>query len=380
MVLRGELKGFSFAGIINLINEERKTGELVLNNGKTTSTIFFRNGQIVFSTGGLSKTMRLGNLLKDNDLITTGELVLYLDKAKSLNKRLGEVLVQDKVISRETLNKSLHLQTNEILHGLFLWEEGRFEFKEGLDGLYGDIIFKLDPKQIVIESKKWSKLKQFIPNEHVIFQVQREISKNTTGLKPEELRLVFLIDGKRDVKDLIEKTGYPRYLVYSTLYKLVKAGVITHRKVKIVQEEIDVGDLIDKFKLFINIIKLIMEELREELGKGANKILEQCKKELDSTSQIFLEYFSSSGSLEESVQINEYLDRNKVKQADMIPALSKTVSSLFNQQSQYLGNKSVIKSIRRLEQELTSLPDSQGEFGKQILQILLERKRYVERS
>lgn len=380
MVLRGELKGFSFAGIINLINEERKTGELELNDGKITSTIFFRNGQIVFSTGGLSKGMRLGNLLKDNDLITTGELVLYLDKAKSLNKRLGEVLVQNKVISRETLNKFLHLQTNEILHGLFLWEEGRFEFKEGLDGLYGDIIFKLDPKQIVIESKKWSKLKQFIPNERVIFQVQREISKHTTGLKPEELRLVFLINGKRDVKDLIEKTGYPRYLVYSTLYKLVKAGVITHRKTKIVQEEIDVGDLIDKFKLFINIIKLIMEDLREELGKGANKILKQCKKELDSTSQIFLEYFSSSGSLEDSLQINEYLYRSEVKQADMIPALSKTVSSLFNQQSQYLGNKSVIKSIRRLEQELTSLPDYQGEFGKQILQILLERKRYIERS
>jgi len=380
LVLRGEVKSFSFAGIINLINEERKTGALVLNNGKTTSTIFFRNGQIIFSTGGLSKRMRLGNLLKHSDLITTGELVLYLDKAKRLNKRLGEVLVQNKVISRDTLNEFLHLQTNETLHGLFLWEEGRFEFKEGLDELYGDIIFKLDPKQIAIENKKWSKLKQSIPNEHVIFQVQREISKNTTSLKPEELRLVFLIDGKRDVKDLIENTGYPRYLVYSTLNKLVKAGVITHRKAKNVQEEIDVGDLIDKFKLFINIIKLIMEDLREELGKGANKILEQCKKELDSTSQIFLEYFSSPGSLEESVQINEYLDRSKVKQADMIPALSKIVSSLFNQQLQYLGHKSVIKSIQRLEQGLTSLPDYQGKFGKQILQILLERKRYVERS
>ena len=125
---------------------------------------------------------------------------------------------------------------------------------------------------------------------------------------------------------------------------------------------------------------MIMEDLREELGKGANKILEQCKKELDSTSQIFLEYFSSPGSLEESVQINEYLDRSKVKQADMIPALSKIVSSLFNQQLQYLGHKSVIKSIQRLEQGLTSLPDYQGKFGKQILQILLERKRYVERS
>ncbi|MBC8357355.1 MAG: DUF4388 domain-containing protein [Desulfobacteraceae bacterium] len=380
MVLRGELKSFSFAGIINLINEERKTGELVLNDGKATTTIFFRNGQIIFSTGGLSKGMRLGNLLKANDLITTGELVLYLDKAKRSNKRLGEVFVENEVISRDTLKKFLHLQTNETLHGLFLWEEGRFEFKEGLDGLYGDIIFKLDPKQIVFESKKWSKLKQSIPNEHVIFQVQREISKHTTGLKPEELRLVFLIDGKRDVKDLIENTGYPRYLVYSTLYKLEKAGVITHRKAKIVQEEIDVGDLIDKFKLFINIIKLIMEDLREELGKGANKILEQCKKELDSTSQIFLEYFSSSGSLEESLQIQEYLFKSKVKPADMIPALNQIVSSLFNQQSQYLGHKSVIKSIRGLEQELTSLPDYQGEFGKQILQILLERKRYVERS
>jgi hypothetical protein len=123
-----------------------------------------------------------------------------------------------------------------------------------------------------------------------------------------------------------------------------------------------------------------MEDLREELGKGANKILKQCKEELDSTSQIFLEYFSSSGRLEESLHIKEYLYRPEVKRADMIPVLNKIVNSLFNQQSQYLGPKSVIKSIQRLEQELTSLPEYRSEFGKQILQILLERKRRVAGS
>jgi hypothetical protein len=380
LVLKGELKSFSFPSIINLIHDERKTGELALHNGKTASTIFFRHGQIIFSMGVLSKEMRLGNLVKAENLIDTQELVLYLDKAKKSNKRLGEVLVQNDVISGEALEKFLHHQVNETIHGLLLWEEGSFEFKEGLDGLYGDITFKLDPKQIVLENKKWAKLKQSIPNEHVIFQVQREIGKHATGLKPEQLRLVFLIDGKRDVKELIDKTGFPRFFIYSTLDKLKKAGIISQKTARTVEEATDAGDLIDEFRLFMIIVKLIMEDLREELGKGANKILKQCKKELDSTSQIYLEYFSASGRLEESLQINEYLDRSKVNRADMAPALSKVVNSIFNQQSQYLGPKSVIKSIQRLEQELTSLPDYQSEFGEQILQILLERKRRIARS
>jgi hypothetical protein len=239
LFLRGELKNISFSGIINLIHDERKTGELVLNDGKVTTTIFFRNGQIVFSTGVLSEGMRLGNLLKANELITTGKLLLYLDKAKRLNKRLGEVLVHNEVISGDTLKKFLLLQTNEIIHGLFLWEEGRFEFKEGLDGLYGDVMFELDPKQILLERRKWSKLKHAIPNDQVTFQVQQEIRKNTAALKPEELRLFFLIDGKRDVKELIEKSGHPKYFVYSTLHKLSKTGIIIQRKARTIEEEDD---------------------------------------------------------------------------------------------------------------------------------------------
>jgi hypothetical protein len=330
--------------------------------------------------GVLSKEMRLGSLVRAENLIDTRELVQYLDKAKKSNKRLGEVFIQNEVISRDALQKFLHHQVNETIRGLLLWKEGRFEFREGLDGLYGDITFKLDPKKIIIESKKWAKLKQSIPHEHVIFQVQREINKNTASLKPEQLRLVFLIDGKRDVKDLIDTTGLPRFFIYSTLHKFKEAGIISQMKARNVEEATDAGDLIDEFRLFMDIVKLIMEDLRQELGKGANKILKQCKEELDSTSQVFLEYFSLSGKLEESLQIKEYLYRSDLERADMIPVLNKIVNSLFNQQSQYLGHKSVIKSIQRLEQELTSLPEYKSEFGKQILQILSERKRRVARS
>jgi hypothetical protein len=330
--------------------------------------------------GVLNKQMRLGSLVKAENLIDTGELIVYLDKAKQSNKRLGEVFVQDEVISGDTLQKFLRYQVNETIHGLLLWEEGRFEFKEGLDGLYGDITFNLDPKQIVLESKKWAKLKQSIPSEHIIFQVQRDVSKSTTGLKPEQLRLVFLIDGKRAVKELIDTTGLPRFFIYSTLHKLKKAGIISQKKASVVEEATDAGDLIDEFRIFMNLVKLIMEDLSEELGKGAHKILKQCKKELDDTSQIYLEYFSSSGRLEESIEIKEYLDRSKVNRADMFRALNKILSFLFNQQSQYLGPKSVIRSIQRLAQQMTTNPDYQGEFGKQILRILLEQKRYSERS
>lgn len=373
MAIRGELKSFSFSGITNLIHAERKTGELILNNGKATLTIFFQNGQIISSAGALSKGMRLGSLLKSNKLLSEEQLLHYLDKAKRLNKKLGEVLVQNGVISSDILKKFLLLQIKETICGLLLWKDGRFAFKERLDGLSGEIMFELAPKQILLESKKWSKLKRAIPNERVIFQVKRETSKNTGNLKTEELRLLFLIDGKRDVKEIMEKTGYPRYLVYSTLHKLLNAGTITHGKARIVEEETDVHDLLDKFKLFIKIIKLIMEDLKEELGKGADRILEQCKKEIDAASKTFLKDLSSSGDIEKSLNsIKEYISKSKVKPADMIAAFSQIVSFLFNQQLQFLGPKSVSKSISRLEQELASLPDYQSGFGKQILNLIKE--------
>ena len=154
---------------------------------------------------------------------------------------------------------------------------------------------------------------------------------------------------------------------------MLNAGTITHGKARIVEEETDVHDLLDKFKLFIKIVKLIMEDLKEELGKGADRILEQCKKDIDAASKTFLKDFFSSGDIEESLNsIKEYISKSKVKPADMIAAFSQIVSFLFNQQLQLLGPKSVSKSISRLRQELASLPDYQSGFGKQILNLIEE--------
>jgi len=378
MVLRGELKSFSFPGIINLIHDERKTGELILSNRKDTSSIFFQDGQIIFFSGVLDKEMRLGNLLNSNNIITDQQLTICIDRARTLNKKLGEVLVQNGLISRGTLNKSLLFQTKETIYGLFLWNEGIFQFKEGLDGLSGEITFDIDPKQILLEGKKWFKLKQAIPHERTIFQVKKQVNKKTSQLTSKELRLLFLIDGRRDIKEIQGKTGYSKYFIYSTVYKLLNSGIISYGKRETVEAKIDIHDFFDKFKFFILIIKLIMEDLKDELGKGADRILEECKEQIDVNSQIFLKDFSFTGDTGENfnrMKIN--LSSKKLKPPDMIQAFDQIVRFLFSQQSYFLGDKSVLNTIGKIEEKLAALAVYQTIFGQQISQILAEQRRVV---
>ncbi len=380
MGLWGELNSFSFSGIVNLIHSEGKTGELVLSNGKISPKIFFRGGQIIFFTGVLSNEMRLGSLLKSNKLISDEQLLYFLDKSKKLNKKLGEVLVQNGIISKDILANNILLQIRETIHGLLLWKEGKFEFKEGLDNLPGEMTFELDPRQIVLEGKKWLKLRQAVPHERIVFQTQKEASKKTSKLKSEEVRILFLIDGKRDVQKLLAETRYPKYFLYSTLYKFLQAGVIIHKEVETSGKDSDLFDYLDELKLLIAVIRLIIENLKEELGRGVNKLIEQCKKNLDGFPKFFLETFSFSEDMEENVkQIRTFISRHNltIKSEDPLNTFNQIAQCFLNQQLKLLGSKSVLKSIAELEKGLPSLPGCQSKFGKQILNTILGWKKNI---
>ncbi len=132
MALKGTLKDFGIAEILQLIGQQAKSGVLHLESRDDLIHIAIADGSVVRAESAGRKTReRLGNLLVRADIITEEELVYALDAQKRSLRRLGDILVELKLVSKQDLREMTALQTTETVYRLFHWKSGTYEFEPG---------------------------------------------------------------------------------------------------------------------------------------------------------------------------------------------------------------------------------------------------------
>ena len=111
MALRGTLKDFGIADIFQLIGHQGKTGTLAIRNKDQTVKIHFKDGNVVGAESATrEKKDRLGNMLIRAEAITEAELGHALETQKNTLKRLGELLIEQTSLDRDTLKAFMKLQ------------------------------------------------------------------------------------------------------------------------------------------------------------------------------------------------------------------------------------------------------------------------------
>ncbi len=132
MALKGTLKDFGIAEILQLIGQQAKSGILHLEARDDVIHIAIADGCVVRAeSAGRKTTERLGTMLVRADLISKEELGYALDLQKKSLRRLGDILVEQKFVSKEDLREMTALQTTETIYRLFHWKSGTYEFEPG---------------------------------------------------------------------------------------------------------------------------------------------------------------------------------------------------------------------------------------------------------
>jgi hypothetical protein len=131
MALKGTLKDFGIADILQLIGQQQKTGNLMLTSKGDAVTVSFKDGNIVRAEAS-SRTRKnlIGTMLMNASLISEAQLEFALDTQKRTLQRLGDVLVGQGVITAEKFRDVVQLQTSETLYRLFQWKNGNYEFEQ----------------------------------------------------------------------------------------------------------------------------------------------------------------------------------------------------------------------------------------------------------
>ena len=132
MALKGTLKDFGIAEILQLIGQQAKSGVLHLESRDDTIHIAIADGNVVRAESTGRKTReRLGTMLVRAEIINAEELAYALDAQKRSLRRLGDILVELGLVAKQDLREMTQLQTTETIYRLFHWKTGTYEFEPG---------------------------------------------------------------------------------------------------------------------------------------------------------------------------------------------------------------------------------------------------------
>ena len=383
MPLNGDVKTFPLSAIVQMIHDEHKTGMLTVVNPRRRCSIYFKGGKIIFVRGNTDAELRLGALMRANNLISEDRLQDMLAVAKAMEKRLGTVLLERKHVTAEQLTSILNLQFKEVVTSTLSWEDAKFTYTEGLDGYVEDIKIEVDPVRLVAEAKKRGEFKGLIPNDQVVFEINPRVDTTKSVHAARDLRVLLLLDGKRNVTHIIKETGYSRLAVYRSLAKLHAQNAIIRKGADKHPTKAPTLELTPVTTLYWSMLQLVMADLAEELGE--RKAADSLAGSLSQSAyyENFLKAFSMDQDLAANINNMQTIIRQQgrpLSQQDVINGFNQAVVGLLSEEYRFLGFKATRNTVQRMRATLEKVPVNQRQLAQAISKFLghYEKEDYLK--
>jgi len=247
VALTGTLQDFGITDIFQLIGQQGKSGVLHLRNENGEEVhISFHNGAVVGAEHvGRRHRELLGRMLVRARLITEQDLSRALETQKRTLRRLGDILVEEGVITREVLREMTRLQVTETLATLFHWKRGTYEFEAREVVWDEDTVTPLRSEAVLMEGARmvdeWPVVRRIITSPKNTFVVLRELpppeespakvddfdfAEDDDGITAAERRVMELIEPGRTVEELVDLSRLGTFETWKALATLVEQGYI----------------------------------------------------------------------------------------------------------------------------------------------------------
>jgi tetratricopeptide (TPR) repeat protein len=231
MAIKGSLKEASLPDVLQLLALGKKTGCLAIADRQNFGSIYFDEGRICCAAL-VNRRDRIGDLLRKNQLITSEQL----DEAIKIQddhreRRLGDILIEMGAVPREKLERLLFLQIEEAVYHLFTWTQGTFNFEAGVRPDPMVYTVSINPESLLLEGARrvdeLSQIEKKIPSFDLIFAIDPDHAPTAeVSLSAEEQRILPLLDGTRDVRQVIDETSLIEFDAQQALYGLITAGYV----------------------------------------------------------------------------------------------------------------------------------------------------------
>lgn len=225
MSIAGNLRTMELSELLQWLSMSKKTGTLVVDDGRVQKQIFFSEGRIV-SSASTDPREHLGSFLVSHGFVSEEELTQAVRMQESNRMLLGKILTTVGAISEPDLHRMLRLKAEEGIFDVFTWGEGDFRFLDGKLPPPGTMVpISLDVAAIVLEGlqrlDEWRHLRAVIPGPDCIPVAIAGFDLDTGAGAPQVLALV---DDQRTIADICAALHAVEFQVCRVLARQLAAG------------------------------------------------------------------------------------------------------------------------------------------------------------
>lgn len=302
MSFTGNLKTVSLPDIFQLIFSSKKTGVLNVGKDKSHRQIYFKEGLLIYASSNDEQDL-FGNLLLKKGRISKEELNKVLVSQKE-GKKLGALLVEKELFTREEIFECLKMQIEEIVYGLFGWKDGDFKFEENQEPPPETIQTELNPVNLIMEGTRrideWEELKKVLPTDNTIVELVRDpaIKSEELRLSKNEIIVMAVIGSGKEISSIIEECYLDSFLTSKALANLFKMNLIKSVKVAVKEKgtENEQKTLAEIFaQIYLSNLEYIFDSLREKLGDKGERIIAETFEENKTFYPLLSSGFSKNG-------------------------------------------------------------------------------------
>ncbi len=244
--MQGKISDFSIPDIFQLIASQRKSGSLLIREEGKETVFLFSEGLIVdVHPDKRDYAGMLGTMLVDGGLITDEQLKRVLAGREKSGKKLGELLVENRFISGDTLARYLSLQIKESVFDILKLKEGDYKF-EGFavhppawmtTPIRADVLM-MEGMQFLDEYPIY---REKFPSGDFRVTRKRGEKVEESALAEDERRIWKAIDFSPEPRRIFRKTCMTWFEGIKGLWALADRGIVDIRTTEVRREEAPSG-------------------------------------------------------------------------------------------------------------------------------------------
>jgi tetratricopeptide (TPR) repeat protein len=228
--LLGSVAGNPFPEVLRQIVDREMSGDLQVTSGKTTRTVYFDRGFLVFAGSNLKKD-RLTQRLLESGRLTEQEIDLAF-KHKRGRRRIGEAMVAVGLLTEEEVGREVARQIRQISLAPYSLKNGFYSFDERDCAIPMDVRLGLSIYRIQLEGVRRMNnmgliLKGLPSFEQTVRMSERPpFSVAESDLEPLEKQILGVAEDGIDLNDILGAVDEKRQDVLRAVYGLLAAGIL----------------------------------------------------------------------------------------------------------------------------------------------------------
>ncbi len=228
MKLEGPLEAFGLPDLFQLLTATRKSGGLHLHRGAQRGVIRLVDGAISGASSDTTRQSLVRRLVGAGQLteesLSAGVARVRGDRSVGLARAMQEAGAVDDTLLLDVARE----QTVDALFDVLRWTDGTFTFEvDEADG--DDLGLRQSADELVAAAGQriaaWPALSGQISSPDVVLRLTPAPEHDPT-LTRDEWALVALIDGRRDIRDLVDLCGRGEFATVALLGPLVERGLL----------------------------------------------------------------------------------------------------------------------------------------------------------